>query len=103
MSVAPREHTHLGAADRGDDLERLGSHRRGYHTSLMSRFVEDIRLAMARGDLPQRFRPEDVRRACPGWASHTYGVFLPKRRLGNPGGYTEYFVQNPDGSYSLVR
>jgi hypothetical protein len=60
--------------------------RRGCHTSLMSRFVEDIRLAVARGDLPQRFRPEDVRRACPGWASHTYGVFLPKHRLGNPAG-----------------
>jgi len=54
-------------------------------------------------NLPQRFRPEDVRRACPGWARHTYGVFLPKHRRGNPGGYTEYFVQNPDGSYSLVR
>ena len=27
--------------------------------------------------------------ACPGWADHTYGVFLPKHRRGNPGGYTE--------------
>jgi hypothetical protein len=51
------------------------------------------------GDLPRRFRPDDVRRACPGWANHTYGVFLPKHRRG----YTEYFVQNPDGSYSLAR
>lgn len=70
---------------------------------LMSRFVEDVRRAVARGDLPQCFRPDDVRRACPGWASHTYGVFLPKHRCGNPGGYTEYFLQNPDGSYSLIR
>jgi hypothetical protein len=69
----------------------------------MSRFVEDIRRAVARGDLPERFRPDDVRRACPGWASHTYGVFLPKHRRGNPGGYTEYFVQNSDGSYTLIR
>ncbi len=68
----------------------------------MSRFVEDIRHAVARGQLPQRFRPDDVRRACPGWADHTYGVFLPKHRRGNPGGYTEYFVQNPDGTYSLI-
>ncbi|HWG12853.1 MAG TPA: hypothetical protein VG268_06245 [Streptosporangiaceae bacterium] len=69
----------------------------------MSRFVEDIRRAVASGNLPQRFRPADARRACPGWADHTYGVFLPKHRRGNPGGYTEYFVQNPDGSYSLIQ
>lgn len=48
------------------DLGSLGGRRHGCHTSLMSRFVEDIRRAVARGDLPQRFRPEDVRRACPG-------------------------------------
>jgi hypothetical protein len=32
--------------------------------ALMSGFVEDIRRAVARGDLPHRFRPDDVRRAC---------------------------------------
>lgn len=69
----------------------------------MSRFVDDIRCAVARGDLPQSFRPDDVRRACPGWANHTYDVFLPKHRRGNPGAYTEYFLQNPDGSYTLIR
>jgi hypothetical protein len=69
----------------------------------MSRFVEAVRRALARGDLAECFRPDDVRQACPGWADHTYGVFLPKHRRGNPGGYTEYFVQHPDGSYSLVR
>jgi hypothetical protein len=69
----------------------------------MTRFAEDVRSAVARGDLPQCFRPDDVRRACPGWANHTYGVFLPKHRRGNPGGYTEYFLQNPDGSCSLIR
>jgi hypothetical protein len=68
----------------------------------MSRFVEDVRLAEARGDLAQRFRPDDVRRACPGWADQTYGVFLPKHRRGNPGGYTEYLLQNSDGTYSLI-
>lgn len=73
------------------------------HTSFMSRFVEDIRHAVARVDLLQRFRPGDVRRACPGWVSYTYGVFLPKHLRGNPGEYTEYFVQNPDDSYSLIR
>lgn len=52
--------------------------------------------------MADRFRPNDVRRACPGWADHTYGVFLPKHRQGNPGGYTAYFLHNPDGTYSLL-
>jgi hypothetical protein len=37
------------------------------------------------------------------WAEHTYGVFLPKHRVGNPGGYTEYFQQHPDGTYRLIK
>lgn len=68
----------------------------------LSRFVEDVRRAVREGRLPSRFRPNDVRRACPGWADHTYGVFLPKHREGNPGRYTAYFRQNTDGSYSLI-
>jgi len=28
---------------------------------------------------------------------------LPKHRRGNPGGYIEYFFQNPDDTYSLIR
>jgi hypothetical protein len=68
----------------------------------MSRFVEDVRRARRAGVLPERFRSADLRRTCPGWADHTYGVFLPKHRRGNPGGYTEYFVRHDDGSYSLI-
>jgi hypothetical protein len=68
----------------------------------MSRFVEDIRQARRNGSLPERFRADDVRRACPSWAEHTYGVFLPKHRQGNPGGYTAYFLQHDDGSFSLI-
>ncbi len=68
----------------------------------MSRFIEDVRRAVGDGRIPVRFRADDVRRACPGWADHTYGVFLPKHRQGNPGGYTAYFQQHSDGSYSLV-
>lgn len=64
--------------------------------------MEDIRRASASGMLRDRFTPADVRRACPGWADHTYGVFLPKHREGNPGGYTPYFRQNADGTYSLL-
>ena len=51
----------------------------------------------------KRFHPDDVRRACPGWADKTYSVFLPKHRVGNPGGYTAYFRRHSDGSYSLLR
>jgi hypothetical protein len=68
----------------------------------MGRIVDDIRSALATGRLPARFRPADVRRACPGWADHTYGVFLPKHRRGNPGNNTELFVHHEDGTYSLI-
>jgi hypothetical protein len=68
----------------------------------MSRLMNDIRSAARRGDLPARFRPADVRAACPGWAEQTYRVFLPKHRRGNPGGYTAYFERNEDGTYSLI-
>jgi len=67
-----------------------------------TRFVEDIIQAVRSGRLSERFRASDVRKACPGWADNTYSVFLPKHRVGNPGGYTEYFVRHPDGSYSLL-
>jgi hypothetical protein len=46
--------------------------------------------------------PDDLRRACPGWAHHTYEVFLPKHRQGNPGGYPAHFRRNSDGTYSLL-
>jgi hypothetical protein len=68
----------------------------------MSRLVADIRAAVRDGRLPKRFRPNAVRQACPGWADRTYGVFLPKHRKGNPGGYTAYFEQHRDGSFSLL-
>jgi hypothetical protein len=68
----------------------------------VSRFVDDIVQARRSGALAVRFRPADVRRACPGWAERTYSVFLPKHRRGNPGGYTEYFEQHEDGSYGLI-
>ena len=38
----------------------------------------------------------------PDGAHHTYKVFLPKHRLGNPGGNTPYFRRNADSSYSLL-
>ncbi|MCC8246973.1 hypothetical protein [Saccharothrix luteola] len=72
------------------------------HSAVVSRFVEDIRRARVEGLLPERFRPSDVRKACPGWAAATYGVFLPKHRVGNPGGYTAYFQRHDDGRFSLI-
>ena len=83
----------------GRELERVS---KSCDSEVVSRLVEEIRLARRRGDLPERFRPADVRRTCPGWADRTYGVFLPKHRRGNPVGYTEHFVRHPDGSYSLI-
>jgi hypothetical protein len=68
----------------------------------MSRFVSDIRRARRDGRLDTSFRPADVRSTCPGWAERTYSNFLPKHRVGNPGGNSAYFAQNDDGSYSLV-
>ena len=66
------------------------------------RFITRIREARHSGKLPERFRAADVRDACPGWKETTYSVFLPKHRLGNPGGETVLFVRNQDGSYSLA-
>jgi hypothetical protein len=68
----------------------------------MSRFVEDVQRASRDGRIAARFSPDDLRRVCPGWAHHTSGVFLPKHRKGNPGGYTPYFIRNSDGTYSLL-
>jgi hypothetical protein len=65
-------------------------------------FIEDIRLAIHENRLSPRFRPADVRRACPGWAENTYAKYLPKHRLGNPGGYVAYFQRFGDGSYGLL-
>ena len=64
--------------------------------------VGKIRRAIEQGTLSERFRAADVRRACPGWDYRTYNNFLPKYRLGNPGGHAVYFKRNPDGTYSLV-
>jgi hypothetical protein len=64
--------------------------------------VADVRAAAREGRLPKRFRPNHVRRACPGWADRTYSVFLPKHREGNPGGCMVYFEQHTDGSFSLL-
>ena len=67
-----------------------------------SRFVEDIQKAVQTGRLKEPFRAADIKVTCSGWSNRTYSNFLPKHRKGNPGNYTEYFLQHPDGSYSLI-
>lgn len=57
-----------------------------------------IRDAIGKGTLTQPFRPADVNRAL---GSDYAGVFLPKHRVGNPGGNTEHFVRIERGLYRL--
>lgn len=68
----------------------------------MKSFAQDIYDAVAGGRLKEPFSPADVRTACPGYADHTYGVFLPKHRIGNPGGNTELFEQVSAGRYKTT-
>ena len=68
----------------------------------MNRIIDDIREARSLGKLPMYFRVADVKKACPCRAENTYETFLPKHRVGNPGGDTELFKQHADGSYSLI-
>ena len=57
-----------------------------------------IREAIEKGTLVQPFRPSDVNRAL----SIDYaGVFLPKHRVGNPGGFTQHLIQIERGLYRL--
>ena len=60
--------------------------------------IRRIKEAVNRGAIPLVFKPADVNKALEiDWA----GVFLPKHRVGNPGGQTELFVQTGRGRYRL--
>jgi hypothetical protein len=60
--------------------------------------IRRIREAVRTGTLPQVLTPINVNWALSiDWA----GTFLPKHRVGNPGGYTELFVQIERGRYRL--
>jgi excisionase family DNA binding protein len=67
------------------------------------KLYKDIVDAVRSGTLTEPFTSSDVRRACPGWSSNTYGTFLPKHRVDNPGGNSELFEQLPTGQYKLLR
>jgi hypothetical protein len=60
--------------------------------------IRKIRDAVHRGLLGQRFTPGEVNKAL---RIHWAGTFLPKHRVGNPGGYTELFVRVSAGVYRL--
>ena len=60
--------------------------------------LRDIRDAVKGGLLKERFRAAEVNIAL----TITYaGVFLPKHRVGNPGGNTALFVEVSRGLYRL--
>lgn len=69
----------------------------------MRELGQQIYDAVRSGKLAEPFTAEMVRRACPGWSDHTYGVFLPKHRVGNPGGNTPLFIRVSAGSYRLAK
>ena len=69
--------------------------------------IERIRASVQAGTLLEPFNANMVRQACPGppdhhYAHHSYGVFLSKHCVGNPGDYREYFRRIGPGSYELV-
>jgi hypothetical protein len=60
--------------------------------------MRHIREAIESGTLVQPFRASDVNRAL---GIDYGGVFLPKHRVGNPGGFTQHFIQIERGLISL--
>ena len=68
----------------------------------MRDLASQIYTAVRDGRLNEPFGPEDVRRACPGWAANTYTVFLSKHRVGNPGKTTELFERIGPGRYRTL-
>jgi hypothetical protein len=60
--------------------------------------IRMIREAVEQGRLPSVFGSSQVNSILGiGWA----GVFLPKHRVGNPGGQTELFIRIDKGLYKL--
>jgi len=59
--------------------------------------------AFKSGNLREPFGAADLGKACQGFAEDTYGTFLPKHAVGNPGGNSELFERVARGRYKLVR
>jgi hypothetical protein len=68
----------------------------------MRDFASQIYDAVRGRRLKEPFGPDDVRRACPGWAPRTYTNFLSKDAVGNPSKTTELFQRVGPGQYRTV-
>ncbi|MGD0519648.1 MAG: hypothetical protein ABSA48_00195 [Terracidiphilus sp.] len=68
----------------------------------MKKFASDVFIAARTGRLTEPFDAVMVKKACPGWAEHTYHTFLGKHALGS-GATTEHFVRVDLGQYRLLR
>ena len=67
-------------------------------SSVERKTIRRIRDAVRTRRLPEEFTPAIVNNSLNiSWA----GTFLPKHRVGNPGGYTELFVRIGKGLYRL--
>lgn len=67
----------------------------------MGRLIQEIRTAVKEGRLTEPFSPQEVVQAGVQCAATTPGTFLPKHRVGNPGGNTELFIRVGPGQYRL--
>lgn len=68
----------------------------------MREFATQIYAAVRNRRLKEPFGPEDVRRACPGWAQRTYTTFLSKHAVGNPSKTSELFQRVAPGQYRTI-
>lgn len=68
----------------------------------MKKFAAQIYAAVREGRLKEPFGPDDVRCACPDWASRTYTNFLSKHAVGNPSQTTELFERVAPGRYRTL-
>ena len=68
----------------------------------MKEFASQVYAAVASGKLAETFNAANLKKACPGWADHTYSTFPGKHAVGN-GITTELFVRVRRGWYRLKR
>jgi hypothetical protein len=68
----------------------------------MKDFATQIYAVVKNGGLKEPFGPDDVKRACPGWAQRTYTNFLSKHAVGNPSGTSELFQRVGPGRYRTI-
>jgi hypothetical protein len=65
-------------------------------------FAAQIYSAVEKQRLKEPFGPDDVKRACPGWAKRTYTNFMSKHAVGNPSKTTELFERIGRGRYRTL-